>query len=60
VLGRQFLWPAWEWNDHELADASHCDLVTVTGDKFTIVVDSKSAQSSSTTPASFTLNITKQ
>jgi hypothetical protein len=40
--------------------ASAIQLKVVTGDKLTLVVDSKSAQSSSTTPASFTLNITKQ
>jgi hypothetical protein len=40
--------------------ASAIQVQVVTGDKLTIVVDSKTAQSSSTTPASFALNITKQ
>jgi hypothetical protein len=42
------------------AGASAIQVKVVTGDKLTLVVDSKAAQSSSTTPASFTLNITKQ
>jgi hypothetical protein len=40
--------------------ASAIKVQVITGDKLTLVVDSKTAQSSSTTPASFTLNITKQ
>jgi hypothetical protein len=40
--------------------ASAIKVQVITGDKLTIVVDSKAAQSSSTSPASFTLNITKQ
>jgi len=40
--------------------ASAIQVKVVTGDKLTLVVDSKTTQASSTTPASFTLNITKQ
>jgi len=40
--------------------ASAIKVQVITGDKLTLVVDSKTAQASSTTPASFTLNITKQ
>jgi hypothetical protein len=40
--------------------ASAIQVKVVTGDKLTLVVDSKTAQASSTSPASFTLNITKQ
>jgi alpha-tubulin suppressor-like RCC1 family protein len=43
-----------------LNGASAIQAKVVTGDKLTLVVDSKTAQASSTTPASFTLNITKQ
>jgi alpha-tubulin suppressor-like RCC1 family protein len=43
-----------------LNGASAIQVKVVTGDKLTLVVDSKTAQASSTTPASFTLNITKQ
>jgi alpha-tubulin suppressor-like RCC1 family protein len=43
-----------------LNGASAIQVQVVTGDKLTLVVDSKTTQSSSTTPASFTLNITKQ
>jgi hypothetical protein len=43
-----------------LNGASAIQVKVVTGDKLTLVVDSKSAQSLSTTPASFNLNITKQ
>ena len=40
--------------------ASAIKVQVISGDKLTLVVDSKTAQASSTTPASFTLNITKQ
>ncbi|HJX63558.1 MAG TPA: hypothetical protein VJ860_06360 [Polyangia bacterium] len=40
--------------------ASAIKVQVTTGDKLTIVVDSKTAQASSTTPASVNLNITKQ
>ena len=40
--------------------ASAIKVQVITGDKLTLVVDSKTAQASSTTPSSFNLNITKQ
>jgi hypothetical protein len=47
-------------SDASAVGTSAIQFQVATGDKLTLVVDSKAAKSSSTTPASFTLNITKQ